>query len=317
MLDGGPVDAYDLATLFAHRAVLDDLDPDGPPRLVALRGAPAFGSLAVFPGSFNPPTSAHLLLAERARREGFACVLFVLARNTIGKEPSGMIPEDRLLALRFIAQRAGMGVAVCSSGLYVDMADAASMLYPQTEVAFLIGSDKVAQIFDASYYTDRDDALEALFSRARLVVAPRTEDGKIVEQILHQPENRRFADRVSVLPLHPAVSDLSSTRVRGLLQSGAEPTGLVPSAVGTFLGEVGAFAPATSAGGEEIDRYRLRAQLIDALWDARDWAVRAADFQTLLNRAMDPGDTGKRLRAMLANGGVSSDELAQMQSSSR
>ena len=311
------MDAYDLATLFAHRAVLDDLDPDGPPRLVALRGAPAFGSLAVFPGSFNPPTSAHLLLAERARREGFACVLFVLARNTIGKEPSGMIPEDRLLALRFIAQRAGMGVAVCSSGLYVDMADAAAMLYPGTEVAFLIGSDKVSQIFDAAYYTDRDDALDTLFSRARLVVAPRTEDGKIVEKILERPENRRFADRVSVLPLHPAVSDLSSTRVRGLLQSGAEPTGLVPSAVGTFLGEVGAFAPAATAGGEEIDRYRLRAQLIDALWNARDWAVRAADFHALLNLAMDPGDAGKRLRAMLANGGVSSDELARMQSSSR
>lgn len=311
------MDAYDLATLFAHRAVLDDLDPDGPPRLVALRGAPAFGSLAVFPGSFNPPTSAHLLLAERARREGYACVLFVLARNTIGKEASGMIPEDRLLALRFIAQRAGMGVAVCSSGLYVDMADAAAMLYPGTEVAFLIGSDKVTQIFDPAYYTDRDDALDALFARTRLVVAPRTEDGKVVDEILARPENHRFADRVSVLPLHPAVSDLSSTRVRGLLQSGAEPTGLVPSAVGTFLGEVGAFAPATSSGEEEIDRYRLRAQLIDALWDAREWAVRAADFRALLDLATDPGDTGKRLRAMLANGGVSSDDLAAMQSSSR
>ncbi|MGH2786130.1 MAG: nicotinate-nicotinamide nucleotide adenylyltransferase [Actinomycetota bacterium] len=312
----GRLDAYDLATLFAHRAVLEDLDPDGPPRLVALRGAPALGSLAVFPGSFNPPTSAHLLLAERARREGFACVLFVLARNTVGKEPSGMIAEDRLLALRFIAQRAGMGVAVCSSGLYVDMADAAAMLYPGTEVAFLIGSDKVSQIFDASFYTDRENALDALFARARLVVAPRTEDGGIVEETMERAENRRFADRVSVLPLHPAVSDLSSTRVRGLLQSGAEPTGLVPSAVGTFLGEVGAFAPAASAGGEEIDRYRLRSQLLDALWDAKEWAVRAADFRSLLHLATQPGDVGKRMRGMLSNGGVRAEELAEMQSSS-
>lgn len=309
------MNAFDLATLFAHRAVLEDLDPDGPPRLVALRGAPALGSLAVFPGSFNPPTSAHLLLAERARREGYACVLYVLARNTIGKEPTGLIPEDRLLALRFIAQRAGMGVAVCSSGLYVDMADAAAMLYPGTEVAFLIGSDKVAQIFDDSYYTDRDDALDALFSRARFVVAPRTEDGKGVYEILERAENHRFADRVSVLPLHPAVSDLSSTRVRGLLQSGAEPTGLVPSAVGTFLGEIGAFAPPIASGGEEIDRYRLRAQLIDALWQARDWAVRAADLQALVRLATDAGGVGKRLRDMLANGGVHAETLAEMQAS--
>lgn len=313
----GRLDAYDLATLFAHRSVLEDLDPDGPPRLVVLRGAPAIGSIAVFPGSFNPPTSAHLLLAERARREGFGCVLFVLARNTVGKEASGLIPEDRLLALRFIAQRAGMGVAVCSSGMYVDMADAAAMLYPGSEAAFLIGSDKVREIFDPSYYADRDDALDALFARTRLIVAPRTDDGEKVGEILDRAENRRWADHVSVLPLHPAVSDLSSTRVRGLLQSGAEPTGLVPSAVGTFLGEVGAFARAEPSGAEEIDRYQLRAQLLDALWDAREWAVRAADFRALVRLSMDPGDEGRRLRGMLANGGARAEELAQMQSSSR
>src|SRR5437867_4750129 len=124
------MDAYDLPTLFAHREVLEALDPDGPPRLAALRGSPTFGSIAILPGSFNPPTAAHLLLAERARREGFGCVLYVLARSTVDKEPSGLIPEDRLLSLRFVAQRAGMGVAVCSAGLYVDMADAASMLFP-------------------------------------------------------------------------------------------------------------------------------------------------------------------------------------------
>jgi nicotinic acid mononucleotide adenylyltransferase len=311
------LDAYDLATLFAHRTVLEGLDPDGPPRLVALRGAPALGSIAVFPGSFNPPTSAHLLLAERARREGFGCVLFVLARNTVGKEPSGMIPEDRLLTLRFIAQRAGMGVAVCSSGMYVDMADAAAMLFPGTQAAFIIGSDKVSQIFDPKYYTDRDDALDALFARTRLIVAPRTDDGEIVNDILERAENRRWADRVSVLPLHPAVSDLSSTRVRGLLQSGAEPTGLVPSAVGTFLAEVGAFAPSVSSGGEEIDRYRLRGQLLDALWDAREWAARAADFHALVRLATNASDEGRRLRGMLANGGVRAEELAELQSSAR
>lgn len=308
------MDAYDLATLFAHRTVLENLDPDGPPHLSALRSAPAFGALAVFPGSFNPPTSAHLLLAERARREGFACVLFVLARATVGKEPSGLVPEDRLLALRFIAQRAGMGVAVCSSGLYTDMADAAALLYPGTEIAFLIGSDKVSQIFNPSYYSDRDAALDALFARARLIVAPRTDDGGAVRDVIERAENRRWSHRVSVLPLHPAVSDLSSTRVRGLLQSGAEPAGLVPSAVGTFLGEVGAFAPRVSVEGEEIDRYRVRAQLLDALWDAREWAERAADLRALVRLATEAGEEGRRLRALLANGGARAEELAAMQS---
>ena len=311
------MDAYDLATLFAHREALERLDPDGPPRLQTLRGAPAFGALALLPGSFNPPTSAHLLLAERARREGFACVLFVLARSTVAKEQNGLISEDRLTALRFIAQRAGMGVAICSAGLYADMADAAALLYPGTEIAVLVGSDKVAQIFDPSFYSDRDETLDELFTRARLIVAPRTDEGDRVREILERPENQRWGHRVSVLPLHPAVSDLSSTRVRGLLQSGAEPTGLVPSAVATFLADVSAFAPTLAAGGEEIDRYHVRAQLLDALWQVRDWAVRAADFRALIRLATGTGHESKALRAMLMNGGARAEELAAMQATAR
>jgi nicotinic acid mononucleotide adenylyltransferase len=310
------VDAYDLPTLFSHREVLESLDPDEPPRMVALRSAPTLGSMALLPGSFNPPTAAHLLLAERARREGFGCVLFVLARNTVDKEPNGLIPEDRLLSLRFVAQRAGMGVAVCSAGLYADMADAAAMLFPGTEIAFLVGSDKVAAIFDAAYYHDREAALDALFSRARLIVAPRTDDGEGARNALERSENRAWAHRVSILPLHPAVSDLSSTRVRGMLQAGADPTGLVPSAVGTFLAEVGAFQATSSDGGgdEGVDRYRIRAKLLEILWTAREWAERAADLRALVRIASDPGEEGRELRRLIANGGARAEDLQALQS---
>jgi hypothetical protein len=133
--------------------------------------------------------------------------------------------------------------------------------------------------------------------------------------MIERAENRRWAHRVSVLPLHPAVSDLSSTRVRGLLQSGAEPTGLVPSAVGTFLGEVGAFAPPIAVQGQDIDRYRVRAQLVDALWKVREWAERSADLRALVRLAIDDSNEGKHLRGLLANGGVAAEELAAMQAS--
>jgi nicotinamide-nucleotide adenylyltransferase len=309
------VDPYDLPTLFRHREVLEGLDPDGPPSMVVLRGSPSFGSLAILPGSFNPPTAAHLLLAERARREGFGCVLFVLAKRTIGKEPNGLAPEDRLLALRLLAQRAGMGVAVSSAGLYAEMADAAAALFGGSEIAFLVGSDKVAQIFDPSYYADRDEALDALFARARLVVAPRTGEGEAVQALLERPENRRWASRVQILPLHPAVSELSSTRVRGLLQAGANPAGLVPGAVAALLQEIGAFAPPVAVDGEEVDRYRVRRQLLDALWEARAWAERAADLRALVALALSPGEEGRRLRDLLANGGARPETLAALQAS--
>jgi nicotinic acid mononucleotide adenylyltransferase len=282
--------------------------------MVALRSAPTLGAMALLPGSFNPPTAAHLLLAERARREGYGCVMYVLARRTVDKEQNGLIPEDRLMALRFLAQRAGMGVAVTSGGLYADMADAAAMIFAGTEVTFLVGSDKVSAIFDPAYYSDRESALDALFSRARLIVAPRTDDGEAAREVLDRAENRPWAHRVSILPLHPAVSDLSSTRVRGLLQSGADPTGLVPSAVGTFLSDVSAFAAPMLAGEEEIDRYRIRAKLLDILWSAREWAERAADLRALVRLAADPGDEGRQLRRLLANGAARAEDLAEAQS---
>jgi hypothetical protein len=59
----------------------------------------------------------------------------------------------------------------------------------------------------------------------------------------------------------------------------------------------------------------VRAQLIDALWEARDWAARAADLETLVRLAIDTGDIGKRMRGMLANGGVRAETLAELQSS--
>jgi hypothetical protein len=131
--------------------------------------------------------------------------------------------------------------------------------------------------------------------------------------VIERTENRAWANRVSILPLHPAVSELSSTRVRGMLQAGADPAGLVPSAVGTFLGEVGAFAAPLSLQGEEVDRYRIRGALLDILWSAREWAERAADLRALVRIASDPGEEGRHLRRLLANGEARASDLAALQ----
>lgn len=306
-------DAYDLAALFGYRRALLAADPISRPSIRLLEPATGCGAIALLPGSFNPPTSAHLLLAERARREGFDCVAFVVGRVTAGKDPSGLIPEDRLAALRMIASPPEVSVAVASCGLYAEQAEAAARAFPGASVTFLVGSDKVTQIFDPLWYEDRDAALERLFARAALLVSPRADDGERVREILSAPENRRFADRIDVLPLHPAVSDLSSRRVRGLLQSGADPSGLVPPAVAAFLAEVRAFAPPVLVGREEIDAYRLRARLLDALWAARDWAESAADLEALTRLAADAGPDGARLRRVLAEEPLVAAELARLQ----
>ncbi|MGZ4139535.1 MAG: nicotinate-nicotinamide nucleotide adenylyltransferase [Actinomycetota bacterium] len=302
------VDAFDLDTIFTLRALYNALDQSSVPSIATLKRPGPCRTVALLPGSFNPPTAAHMLLGERALREGFDCVLLLLARNTVGKEASGLIPEDRLLAMR-AAANSTLGVAVASHGLYADQAQAARALYPDAEITFLVGSDKVVQIFEDRWYDDRDAALERLFGLARLVVAPRSDQGELLREVLDAPENRRFADSVSVLRLHPAVSDLSSTRVRGLLRAGAEPAGLVPSSVAELLTAMRAFAPPVVIGDEEIDAYELRAKLIDALWRERDGSARDADLRRLVMTALSATREGARLRNAISNGGIHADEL--------
>ena len=292
------VDPFDLASLFSLRELLEGLSDTTDPLIRTVTPAPQCDRVAILPGSFNPPTAAHVLLAERALVDGFGCVLFTHATTTVGKRRSGLIPEDRLLALRAATEGRSV-VAVTSHGLYADQAEAAARAFPGAEVSFLVGSDKVLQIFDERWYDDRDAALERLFGLASLIVAPRSDQGEAVRDVLRAPENRRFADRVDVLRLHPAVGELSSTRVRGLLAAGADPAGLVPSAVAKVLGAVRAFAPPVVVGCEEVDAYDVRARIVDLLWRSRGRAADDVDLRALVETATSPGAPGAKLRAIL------------------
>lgn len=303
---GGVVnDPFDVAALFRHRAILEGLDRSVSPAMVVIDGGEAARSVALLPGSFNPPTSAHLLLAERARADGYEAVVPTIARETVGKGTSGLILEDRLLAMR-AACGSAFPVAVCSHGLYADQADAAARAFPGADLALLVGSDKVFQILDERWYDDRDAALDRLFSAARLVVAPRADQSERLRDALAEPRTRRWADRVEVLRLHPAVNDLSSTRVRGLLRAGADPAGLVPPAVAAILNEVRAFAPPGVIGAEEVDPYALRASLVDLLWRL---GAADADLRALLEVACADGEEGRQLRARLRAGTAQREDL--------
>lgn len=301
------MNSYDLEALFSYRDLLNDLDPSDSPRLVTLEACGDCRSVAVLPGSFNPPTGAHMLLAERALREGFDCVLLVLARTTVGKDGGGLIAEDRFLTLRSASRAAGLIPAASSAGLYCDQAEAVARVFPRADIAFLVGSDKIVQIFEDRWYDDRESSLRRFFEAARLLVSPRADQADRVTSTLAEKRNAPYRSSVSLLPLHPAVGDLSSTRVRGLLQSGADASGLVPAPVGAFLAETRAFASPLSIAGDEVDAYRLRARLLDLLWDVREWAERVADFRALMSLALSPTAEGRRLRAAAASASGAED----------
>jgi nicotinic acid mononucleotide adenylyltransferase len=300
-------DPFDLASMFFLREVIRSVDPDDAPALHTLQPTKPARSVAVLPGSFNPPTAAHLLLAERARSEGYEAVIFTLARTVVGKHHSGLIPEDRLLAMR-AACGTKFGVGITSHGLYADQAEAIASQFPGADIAFLVGSDKVLQIFEDKWYPDREAALGRLFSRARLVVAPRGDQGERLRRVLSAPGNVGWSDRVEILQLHPAVSDMSSTRVRGLLRSGAEPNGLVPTEVAHLLHDMRAFAPPMIVESEEVDAYDVRARLIDLLWDSRGRDAHDTDLRTLVRIATAGGTPGRKLRDIIRNADESAGE---------
>jgi hypothetical protein len=127
---------------------------------------------AAFPGSFNPPTVAHLDIAEATLRQcGVERVDLVLSRVAIGKEHvERPTVDERADVLRAIAGngRSWLGVVVTDHRLLVDIAAGYDVL--------VLGADKWAQVLDPRYYGDSVDARDAAVAALpHLAVAPRAE----------------------------------------------------------------------------------------------------------------------------------------------
>ena len=294
---------YDLKRLFALRETVATLDLFGPPtvRLVSPHTMPPLRRVGILCGSFNPLTFAHTELAERAI-ETFALdrVFFTLAKVTVDKEQvTGLSLEDRLLSLSLYAERhATFGVALVNRGLYFEQAQAFhSLFHDHTELSFLIGMDKLLQIFDPRYYADRDAALRQLFSLTSLIVANRGDmDEHSFAQLLNRPENRPFRSHVQFFTLPKTITDLSATQVRQSLTVGQEVSAYVPPEVEAFITETRAYHPPLHLGDEIIDAYAVRQHLLSVLYSVRSWAEQAVDFQRLLAVARLSDDRGQALR---------------------
>lgn len=140
--------------------------------------APTAG-VGAFPGTFNPPTIAHLAMAEAARdAHGLERVDLVLSRAPIGKEHV-VVPafEDRLAVLVRITERLEwLRVVVTEHRLIVDIAHGYDLV--------IMGADKWEQVNDPRFYDGserrRDEALRrlptvALFGREGFDVDPTVE----------------------------------------------------------------------------------------------------------------------------------------------
>jgi len=270
--DAFHVSSYTIQHFKGIQALLDQLGPQSPSQALVVPGSPApEGKIIVFPGSFNPPTIAHLALLKQAwqfaRVHGTMHIYAALSTHITDKERiQRPLLLDRIILLEKVLRNhvRHTGILLFNRGLYVEQAAAVHSAFPQVSgIYFLIGFDKIIQIFDPHYYKDRDKALHALFELADFLVAPRAEFGPAeLSRLLDRPENKQYAGHVHALPLSATYRNISSTDIRQALVAHEQE---VPSEVRRFIHETHVYDPPEELqDGTKIDHYGERMEAIEA-----------------------------------------------------
>lgn len=181
--------------------------------------------VALFGGSFNPPHLGHVLNACFVLSAFPVDQLWILPvyRHPFA-EKQGLAPfEDRMEMCRRAFLPFGRRILVSSieselppGSKTVDMLEWLLPKYPEIQFSLVVGSD----ILREKHLWKRFDRIEEMVN---LIVVPRT----------------GFPDPSLVGPVMPEVS---STMVRRMMESGADPGALIPDGVRSFLQEKNPYA---------------------------------------------------------------------------
>ena len=176
--------------------------------------------LVILPGTFNPPTVAHVGLA-RAALDVADEVLFVLPRVFPHKLYEGAGFAERVQMLEAAAgAEPRFSIAAAARGLFIDIAAEAREAYgAATHLSFLCGRDAAERIVAWDY--GRPGAIEEMLAVFDLLVASRR-GGYRPPPHLH--------DRVRPLAVEPAWDEVSATEVRRRVAAGEPWEHLVPPA---------------------------------------------------------------------------------------
>lgn len=158
--------------------------------------------IGCYPGSFDPPTVGHLAVVRAALAHcALARLDLVLSDDPLGKPGASPLAERVAGLEAAVAVIAGVAVCRTRSRLLADICDGYDVL--------VVGADKWAQLLDPAWYGSERARDEALARLPRVVVAPRAG--------APEPEG------VEVLPVDPAVLEVSSSEVRAGRREWAAP----------------------------------------------------------------------------------------------
>ena len=169
----------------------------------------ASGPLLLFPGSFNPLHTGHVLLARAAEDLRQQKLAFEISVTNVDKPPlAGETVRQRLTQFAWKAP-----VELTRAPTFLEKA----RLFAKT--TFVIGADTAERLFAPKYYGDDEVrmhlALEEIGnSGASFLVAVRIDAAARVRALSDISVPRRYADLFSEIPEHRFRFDTSSTEIR-------------------------------------------------------------------------------------------------------
>lgn len=176
--------------------------------------------LGVLAGTFNPPTVAHVELANAAAGHVDE-VLCVVPRIFPHKEYSGATLEQRIELLEFAGLDVPHSIATTEKGLFIDIARECRAHYgPETSFYFLCGRDAAERVLTWDY--ERPGVVEEMLREFELLVARRAGEFRV------PPE---FPGRIHTLELREVHDHVSSTEVRDRIARGEPWEHLVPESI--------------------------------------------------------------------------------------
>jgi nicotinate (nicotinamide) nucleotide adenylyltransferase len=186
------------------------------------------GRLGILPGTFNPPTTAHLALAQTALAEVDE-VLFVLPRVFPHKVYEGAGFNERVRMLEgALAREPRFSIGATAQGLFIDIAHDCRAAYGETAgLVFLCGRDAAQRIMNWDY--GRPGAVRDMLGIFELLVVAR--------QGAYEPPPDLRA-RIRALPLEAACDGVSATEVRRRVARGEPWEHLVPGVIVPMVREI-------------------------------------------------------------------------------
>jgi len=204
---------YDISVIFLR-----------PPRGASGRFPRRIGLL---PGSFHPPTRAHLALAGAAleRVDG---VVLVLPRRFPHKDYDAVDLDRRAeLLLAATETHPRFAVAISDGGLFVDMARECRAALGAMDVALICGRDAAERLVAWPY--EPPDSIDTQLREYSLLVAARRGTYSPPERIAH---------RIETLRLDEEFDEHSATEVRQRIAGDGDWRSLVPPSIAARVAEL-------------------------------------------------------------------------------